>query len=254
MKKIIRKVKKKDYDKPKVKKIEPQDDDRGKALAKAIDESLKKDDKIWKCSKFFTASNTNQCLRFMGYRFFGYEHYDSISGQLQRIFDNGNDVHGRIGKYLDGIGVLIEEEREFETKPSTHEIPIHGYIDFVIDWGEEMPVEVKSINEAGFVYRKTYMKPKDDHMRQIQLYMYAGGFDRGIVLYENKNTQEIICILVERDDEFLGKIVKKYRKVYDAYKEGKISVRPYKRTSKNCQQCRAQRYCWDVDKEVGVKL
>lgn len=243
--------KKKIGEKPKVEQVIPEPGEDAVSLMEAYEKLLSKDKKFWKESKTLTASNTNPCLRFMGYRFFGYEHHDNISAQLQRIFDNGHAVHERITKYTEALGIVKAVEHEFRIEDP---VPMHGFIDLLIDWNGTIPVEIKSINEAGFMYRKSFNKPSDDHFRQIQIYMHALDADRGVVLYENKSSQEILAISVKRDDKYLERLFKKYRAVYSAYKEGNLSIRPYKRTSQACQRCSAQAYCWDVDSEVGVKI
>lgn len=60
-----------------------------------------------------------------------------------------------------------------------------------------IPVELKSINTAGF---GKLTRPKEEHFIQLQLYLQLGKYECGIVLYENKNDQQIKAFLVVRDD------------------------------------------------------
>lgn len=221
------------------------------SLVEAIDGLLeKRNGKKWKQSGGFAASNNNPCPRFLGYRLRGFEQNVNFKPQTYRIFDNGHSLEDRLEGYLDGLGILIERERKIVNSDP----PITAYVDFVVDWDGEKPIECKSISDAGFQYRKSYKKPKDDHYRQIQVYLAIGGWDEGFVFYENKNTQEILPFLVKADPEFIKKLYAKWDKVYQAHKKGVLSVRPYKQTSKKCQGCDAYEYCWIKDKTVGEKL
>ena len=61
-----------------------------------------------------------------------------------------------------------------------------------------IPIELKSINTAGFAKLRG---PKPEHQTQIQMYLNMGNYDKGTVLYENKNDQKIKTFIVDRDPE-----------------------------------------------------
>jgi hypothetical protein len=170
--------------------------------------------------------------------------------RVQRIFDNGNATHERLSGYFKKMGILLDEE----FKVSHDDPPITGIADGLIEWNGPQVVEYKSINEAGFIYRRLYHKPKDDHYKQIQLYMHCLNLDSGFVIYENKNDQQILPLYVERNLVYIEKLFKKYRKSYGAFLEGKLPVRPYKAiTSKQCSWCDIKDFCW-ADPEIGDKI
>lgn len=219
------------------------------ALLTAIDSGLEQDNGfVWKQSTRFTPSGKD-CPRYLGYRLKGFSQKVDFDGRQKRIFENGHKLEDRLSDYLDGLGILVDREREV----SMQDPPVLGFVDFVIDWDGEKPVECKSINDAGFQYRLSYNKPTDAHYRQLQVYLHIGGWPSGFVFYENKNNQAIKIFHVKYDPDFVEKLFKKWRKVYAAHEGGILSVRPYKQTSKNCQQCDAFDHCWK-DTEEGVKL
>ena len=74
--------------------------------------------------------------------------------------------------------------------------------------------------------------------------MHCLDLDSGFVIYENKNNQQILPIYIERDDVFLDKLFKKYRKIHQSVKDGVSPERPYKRTSKHCARCDLATLCW----------
>lgn len=227
--------------KPKEVKIEKTDEEKKTELVDAIDEFLEKRNspQIKKVNGFHP-SYTNQCGRYWYYLFQGVEVTSSFRPQTYRIFDNGHAVHERLYSYLRGMGILVAEEI-----PVTHEDPpIEGTADGIIDWYGHKLIELKSISSEGFHYRQLYNKPKDEHYRQAQIYMRCLDLDGGYVIYENKNNQEILPIYIDRDDDFIDKLFKKYKGFYKSYLDNEIPKQPYKRTSAHCGSCDLAAMCW----------
>lgn len=234
----------------KVKKEEniPLEEDMVKSNSQLEDELIEKIDdslglrnqKQLKKVVGFHPSYTNQCERYWYYLFNGIEYTPSFSPQTYRIFDNGHGVHERLYSYFREMGILLEEEL-----PVTYDDPpITGTADGVIDFYGRKLIELKSISNEGFEYRRIYKKPKDDHVRQAQIYMKCLDLDQAFVIYENKNNQQILPILIDRDDAFIDKLFNKYKKFYKNFVEGTLPKHPYKMTSKNCSSCDLYSHCW----------
>lgn len=255
MKSIIKNLKTSTDQRPVKKKtpeVIPADNlDLEKSLVDAISSKLEASNGVfWKQSNSFAPSSSNQCPRFAVYRFRGYEQNISFLAQTRRIFDMGNKIEDSVGEMFDDLGILIDSQVEIEI---TDPAPIRGYADFIIDWNGHKVVECKTINDAGFSYRKIYHKPKDEHYRQIQFYLYALNHDSGFVFYYCKNDSAILPLLVKRDDKFLESTLDKYARIYKVFKDGEIPKRPYKKESQNCQRCDAFSHCW-ADKEEGISV
>lgn len=227
--------------KPKEEKIIKTTEEARLELIDAIDSHLaKRNSPEMKKVNGFHPSYTNQCARYWFYLFQGVEVTSSFRPQTYRIFDNGHAVHERLYGYFRGMGILVEEEI-----PVQHQDPpIEGTADGIIDWYGHKLIELKSISSEGFHYRQLYNKPKDEHYRQAQIYMRCLNLDSGYVIYENKNNQEILPIFIERDDEFIDKLFKKYRGFYKSYIDNEIPKQPYKRSSANCSSCDLAKMCW----------
>ena len=189
----------------------------------------------------FHPSYTNQCTRYWYYLFNGVEVTPSFSPQTYRIFDNGHAVHERIYGYLRNMGILEAEEIPVRYDDP----PITGTADGIINFNGRKLIELKSISSEGFEYRKIYKKPKDDHIRQAQIYMRCLDLDQAFVIYENKNNQTILPILIDKDDAFIDKLFIKYKKFYKNFVEDTIPDQPYKITSKNCSSCDLFSHCWN---------
>ena len=198
----------------------------------------------------FHPSYTNQCARYWVYLFRGVEAVTDFAPQTYRIFDNGHAVHDRIYSYLSNMNILKHEE----IPVTLDDPPIRGTSDGVITFHGDKLIELKSISDAGFAYRKIYNKPKDDHVRQAQIYLRCLNLDSGFVIYENKNNQELLPIYIEKDDTFIDKLFTKYRKIYDAFLNDKLPTRPYKSiASKQCASCNVREFCWS-DEDAGTKI
>lgn len=226
---------------PKQVTIQKTGDDIVSDLLKTIDDHLeKRNAPETKKVGGFHPSYTNQCSRYWYYLFEGTEMTTTFRPQTYRIFDNGHAVHERLYSYLREIGILVAEEI-----PVTHDDPpIEGTADGIIDLDGHKLIELKSISNEGFHYRKLHNKPKDDHFRQAQIYMRCLDLPSGLVIYENKNNQEILPIFVERDDAFIDKLFKKYKGIYEAFLNQEIPTQPYKRSSAKCADCALADKCW----------
>jgi len=219
-------------------------------LVKAVDDYLVvKNQNDFKRVDGFHPSYTNQCARYWVYLFRGVSIEPTFTGHTYRIFDNGHAVHDRLYDYFRNMGILLEEEIPVDHKDP----PVRGTADGIIDWDGRKLIELKSISQEGFHYRQLHNKPKDDHIRQAQVYMRCLDLDDGFVIYENKNNQQILPIYMERDDAYIDKLFKKWSKWYQGFLDDKLPVRPYKITSPKCQNCDAKAFCWG-DNEEGVKL
>lgn len=190
----------------------------------------------------FSPSEDNTCIRFWWYKFNGVEIPVNHDARGQRIFDVGNDVEARLLGYFDGMGVLIGTQVPVPQRNGLP--PVSGFIDAIIEWDGPVIVEIKSIKHEGFLMRKNYKKPTARHYRQIQWYLHYYELDRGIVIYECKNTQELLAFKIKRDTEFCEKQMKKYAKIYDKATQKERPNRPYKQSSDMCQYCKLLTVCW----------
>lgn len=228
-----------------VEKIEKTSAELEQELVEKIDSSfvIRNKPQVKKVNGFHP-SYTNQCSRYWFYLFEGIEMQTSFSPQTYRIFDNGHAVHERIYGYLRDMGILVAEEI-----PVTYENPpIEGTADGIIDFHGKKLIELKSISNEGFEYRRIYNKPKDEHYRQAQIYMRCLDLDQAFIIYENKNNQQILPILIDRDDLFIDKLFTKYNKIHKDFLANNIPSRPYKKTSKNCRDCDLASQCWNDER------
>jgi hypothetical protein len=148
--------------------------------------------------------------------------------RLQRVWDNGHNVHDRIQNYLYKTGLLVEDEvlicdTEFE---------ICGHTDGLLNINGNFGVlELKSINRAGFV---SLLVPSPDYILQMNVYMHCLDLDWGILLYESKDDQSFKEYLVTRDQEIIDQVL---GKIMYVKKYVKLGYPPPKHENKDCSSC-----------------
>ena len=153
---------------------------------------------------FYPSTLSNTCDRAVWLAYHGHMPELPLPSNLARIFQNGSSLEDRVANCFTELGIL--HGREISVK---NEHPsISGRIDFIINHKNFglMPVELKSINTAGFGKLKG---AKDDHYTQLQIYLNLANYPVGTVFYENKNDQKIKAFLVERDEIYWNKIVER---------------------------------------------
>jgi len=166
-------------------------------LLQALDEHLESENHPPRAGVFHPSQVGQPCDRLLYLGYSGLLEAYTIVPKLARIFGCGSALEDRVATYFMDMGVLLERE-----VPVTYdEPPISGRIDFIIDHGEHgpMPVELKSINNAGF--NKLTAFPKPEHLVQLQLYLALWPVEYGTVLYENKDNQDLKAFLVKYDKQ-----------------------------------------------------
>jgi len=100
---------------------------------------------------------------------------------------------------ITSIGVVIAAEIRIP-----EEKIFHGRADAIVSIDNEPYVlEIKSMNSYAF---KRLEEPDKAHLKQIQLYMHYFNIDKGIILVENKDNQELKEFVAGKDEKILQEI------------------------------------------------
>lgn len=127
----------------------------------------------------------------------------AMDARVLRVFDHGDYTHLRIISTLFSLGLVKATEIDIPNK----EI-VHGRADAIVTIdGEPYVIEIKSMNSMSFGKLES---PDPDHYKQIQLYLHYFNLKKGIVIYENKNTQEIKEFSVDYDPETVKEVLEKF--------------------------------------------
>ena len=165
--------------------------------------------------------------------------------RIMRIFDVGDYTHMRLMSVLFSLGIV----RAVEVKIPPQEI-ISGRADAIIglEGGKPFVVDFKSISNYGF---KSLEKPKPEHTKQIQLYLHYFKIPQGILLYENKDTQELKEFQITYDPALVEKLLESFKILREEIKTSAIPLIPpeLKDWPKwPCQYCEYKELCQRVEK------
>ena len=178
-------------------------------LIKFINDGLVKQPYPSRGGTFYPSIVSSPCERYVYLAFNGLMPSSPIAANVRRIFDCGDYLGLRFTKYFQELGIYIDEEQptKFDNPP------ISGRYDYLIQhevYGKTI-VELKSINDKGF--KALITDPKSDHYLQIQIYLNIMNIEHGIVLYENKNDQQVKCFSVVKSEEVWRQLVNKCLKI-----------------------------------------
>ncbi|MBU2579331.1 PD-(D/E)XK nuclease family protein [Patescibacteria group bacterium] len=126
----------------------------------------------------------------------------NIDPRILRIFDHGNYLHQLIMKALFAAKKLHVVASEVHTPPQEM---ISGRADAIISLDNELYVlDIKSMNSMIF---RNLTAPKEENVSQIQLYLHYFKIKNGILLYIDKDQQELKEFLIEYDPELCQRFI-----------------------------------------------
>lgn len=168
----------------------------------------------------------------------------------------GTEAHERIQELYERAGILVEAEREINTIDSEEFPPIRGYADLVINWqGEEAVGEIKTTSQESYVSKKVKGQGAGYHLLQVLIYMRVLGLNKGFLLYENKNTQNLLIIPITwnvANTKLIDDTFEWMRNVRSAWEAGKLPTRAGKSSnSVICKQCPFLKHCWSDEQPDG---
>lgn len=175
----------------------------------------------------WSASSTGSCHRKQQFVFHGVAKTPYASS-TRGIFVNGDYVHLK----HQVAGLRMGYLKDVEIPVRYPELNLTGTIDGITS--EDAIVDFKSINSRGF---GDLIAARRDHVQQVHSYMLATGLQKGMVLYENKDNQEMKEFHFDRDEEIIEKIRSGYEEL-NALEDQGILAEPLPDPS--CFECR---YC-----------
>ncbi len=127
---------------------------------------------------------------------------EEIEPRILMMFDHGDHIHQLIMKPLFGIKDIRVVAAEIAIPPQEL---ITGRADAIISDGKDLYVlDIKSINGQIF---NTLQEPKEEHLNQIQLYLHFFKQKKGILLYVNKDTQDLKEFFVDYNPQIAKKLL-----------------------------------------------
>lgn len=192
-----------------------------------------------------------ECARYWYLAFDGadFEEMSDARGIANRT--GGTASHERIQEAMLHSGIL--SLKEFEIKSENP--PIYGYGDVLLKWNgtDEFLGEIKTITDDDFKYRKDNLKAKDAHIMQVLIYMKILNKTEAVIIYENKNTHELLAIpifMTEQYQKWVDGAFEWMKEVRKAWTNKTLPIKNYRSNSKICKYCPVQQAC--ANAETGV--
>ena len=159
--------------------------------------------------------------------------------------ENGTLSHERIQGAIEASGIMLSKEK----KMTNDDPPILGYHDVEINVdGKSIPIEIKTCSDVAFEYRKSSGKAPGYHIGQLLIYMYIDNHDLGLLLYENKNTHELLGIPVEMTpghELWVENTFDWCREVKSASDADKLPKKQTRANAKICKSCPMKELCFN---------
>jgi CRISPR/Cas system-associated exonuclease Cas4 (RecB family) len=192
------------------------------------------------------------CPRYWYLAFEGGNFVSTFDGLSIANMENGTLAHQRIEKLFGDAGVLSVAEKEILSEDP----PIRGFADVIVEYaGRKFVGEFKTTRQEAYVHRETKGEPVDYHKVQVLIYMKVLGIDEGFLLYENKNTQQLLLIPVNMDEEnteYADYLFDWMRQVRKLWEDKKLPERPYTPKSRACKACSLFDVCRDKTPDGDV--
>ena len=145
-----------------------------------------------------SASSLGSCRRRQSFTYLGMSELPP-SPKTAQIFQNGTYMHLR----WQAAGLTEGWLKAAEVPVPENQLRLSGTQDGIAY--DDSVVELKSINTNGFSGVKSFgVKP--EHRFQVGTYMVVTGAEKGVVVYEDKNTQEYEELIVELDQQLIDDV------------------------------------------------
>ena len=213
-----------------------------------------------------------ECPRYWTLAFDGQITYDNSDAIGVANRTQGSLGHARIQEAIQASGLLAQDMQmdpiprkyDQQTHPAlefrvkTDDPPFDGYGDVMIDYkGERLVGEIKTIRNDEFEYRKINRRPKMAHLMQLLLYMKVWKMRKGVMIYENKNTHELLTLPVVVSEHYRAwaeEVFEWMKLVYKNWQEKQLPEIPYRSNSKICKVCPIQKACAEAgDGTIKIK-
>jgi hypothetical protein len=176
----------------------------------------------------FGPSGALRCLREQTITASGHRGIPLEDPLLLNLFDDGHWRHLRWHTIFNRMGkagllrvIAIEEGIAYGAWG------VYGTPDDILeidrpDGPLRFVVDVKGANDTKFKEIKGTNEPLEGHQWQLHPYMQAHGLNLGVLLYENKNTQEYIEVRVRRNMALVKELRLRYKSAVKHKKRGTL--------------------------------
>jgi len=171
---------------------------------------------------------------------------EPFDAKALRIFENGDHTHMRLASALFSLGIVCA----VEVAIPPNEV-IHGRADAIVRHdGSTYVVEFKSINR--YAFEKKLDVPQPQHLRQLQLYLHFFEIPKGILIYENKDTQALKEFVVEYDKALVAQTLAEFEELQGYVERGIVPPKPNDIEPWRCDYCAYKATCAKVGSTTAM--
>ena len=177
---------------------------------------------------------------------------EQVAVGLKRVFEEGNAIHEKWQRLFIRGGLCEPLDCDFSLFADEFDLSYTPDIKIATINGKRYVVEIKSVN----TYQFKKMRSHPSGRKQLQLYMYLTGIHNGIVLCDDKNTQEFKVYCYEFNYKEVKPYIARLEKIqYHKHRlknKGKLVKRHEKCEGYNCkmaQSCPMRDVCYGRKKE-----
>lgn len=205
-------------------------------LLKEIETYYKNKQTENKSRDYFYASETGKCEKSIYFTF--KKKSKNIEPSGLKAMDNGDYVHARYFKLLAEMGLLVAAE----VTPIKYRDLIHGRCDAIItDKFKNYILEIKSISYWSY---RNLEKPTEEHEIQTLIYMYLFNIIDGLILYEDKNSNNCKIFELKLDDLNIKKVEDKLTKLKKLKEQIDKNIEPQcNYDEEKCKYCSFKKEC-----------
>lgn len=209
-----------------------------------------------KRSDGYHPSSLYKCSRQIWYKIKEYQQDTFPTSIDERKFAVGHAIEGAYDKYFSGMEQLEKNNpgtlNGFKliggnVKIEHKGLNLKGEYDKIVEIeGIQYLIDIKTCKDSATAWDRI---PYPSHILQVQIYMFMTGVHNGVLLYENKNTQEIAEFHFPfNQDVFDKKVRNKIRYLNKYVKLNKVPQREFEKSNIECMWCDFKYTCWGEKK------
>jgi len=197
----------------------------------------------------FHVSEVGNCDRALYFDFLGYEK-EEIDAATRMKFHNGNVSHRKIVSILLGCNDINVVGAEV-TIPENDLIT--GRADLVVSLDNQLyVVDIKTIADYGFNLLSSVSDISKNYIYQIQLYMHFLKIPNGIILFENKNTNEMKEFFISYNKDLCEKLIERMKNLKIKIDNKIVPEKPYDLEDWQCNYCRFKKVCYGMNNNIDA--
>ncbi len=184
----------------------------------------------------FYITDAGKCPRSVFFKFKNAPRKE-MDARILRIFERGEHLHRNIFNILYRLKIGVTTEVSIPAEEL-----VAGRADAILCINNKNYVlDIKSINSMIF---RNLIQPKEENVYQLQLYLHYFKIPKGILLYIDKDQQNIKEFLVEYDPKMVQSLIKNFEELRQKVEANLIPQRlPDYPQDWQCKYCQFQEVC-----------